>query len=142
MNNNIQHKVVSGGVVIREGKALILQRSENENSFPGMWELPSGKLEEGESIEEALLREVKEESGLDVEILKPVNTFEYNKEKEGQSYHYTQHNFSVRAMDPSQEVLVSTEHQAFAWVDSSDLNNYNLSDETRLAITTALTSTN
>lgn len=59
-------KIVLGGVVIKDGKILILQRHENEEIYPGMWELPSGRRELLEPSDDSLIREIKEEAGIDV----------------------------------------------------------------------------
>ena len=51
----------------REGSFLITQRREKA-SFPLLWEFPSGRVEEGESDEKALCRELKERLGVDTEV--------------------------------------------------------------------------
>ncbi|MCF8226764.1 MAG: NUDIX domain-containing protein [Bacteroidales bacterium] len=70
----------AGGLVIRpDGKFLIMERD-------GIWDLPKGKLEPGEEMRDAALREVEEETGLsDLEIIRPVlsthHTYEINKKE-------------------------------------------------------------
>ncbi|MDH3654680.1 MAG: 8-oxo-dGTP diphosphatase MutT [Myxococcales bacterium] len=59
--------VVAAAVVIREGRVLLTRRAEGQH-LAGMWEFPGGKLEEGESPEEALVRECREECGIDVDV--------------------------------------------------------------------------
>ena len=59
--------VVAAAVVIREGRVLLTRRAEGQH-LAGMWEFPGGKLEEGESPEEALARECREECGIDVDV--------------------------------------------------------------------------
>lgn len=58
-------------VIIHEGKYLVLRRAEvkngKPNAFPGLYDFAGGKPESGEELGEALKREVKEETGLDVE---------------------------------------------------------------------------
>ena len=66
MKKKVIQKVVVAGVVMKDGKVLVLQRHANEDTRPNLWELPGGKREESESSVDALIREVKEESGLDV----------------------------------------------------------------------------
>src|SRR3989344_6676758 len=53
-------------VVKNKDKFLLVQRSENDDIFPGKWQNLGGKIELGERVEEAIAREVKEEIGLDV----------------------------------------------------------------------------
>ena len=87
MNNQkiIIQKVVVGGVLILDGKVLIVQRHDNEMIYPGMWELPSGKKELLEPTEKALVREFFEETGISVKIIIPVSVFDYQTEKQIES---------------------------------------------------------
>ena len=59
--------VVAAAVVIRDGCVLLTRRTEGQH-LAGMWEFPGGKLEDGESPEEALVRECREECGIEVEV--------------------------------------------------------------------------
>jgi ADP-ribose pyrophosphatase YjhB (NUDIX family) len=52
------------GVVIEDGRILVLNQDTDSGRS---WSLPGGKLEEGETLAEALIREMKEETGLDIE---------------------------------------------------------------------------
>ncbi|HEY8270769.1 MAG TPA: 8-oxo-dGTP diphosphatase MutT [Pseudobdellovibrionaceae bacterium] len=58
---------VVAGFLKKDGKILVGQRPEN-NSLPGQWEFPGGKIEPGETPEQALVRELQEELGIDVEV--------------------------------------------------------------------------
>lgn len=58
---------VSAGLVFREGKLLITQRHAQAH-LGGLWEFPGGKCEPGETSEECLRRELREELGIEVEI--------------------------------------------------------------------------
>lgn len=126
----IAQRIVLGGVVIKEGRVLILQRHNDEAIYPNMWELPSGKRENLESSEVALVREVREESGLDVEALAPISTFDYQVERHDELHDSTQINFLVRPIN-SKEVSLSNEHQAFAWAAPEEINNYDITDSTK-----------
>lgn len=68
IQNRRKHWIpVVAGFLIKEGKVLVGQRPEN-NSLPGQWEFPGGKIEMGESPEEALARELKEELDIDATV--------------------------------------------------------------------------
>ena len=136
INKPIIQKIVLAGVVFdKQGKALILQRNDNEDIYPGMWELPSGKREFFESSYDSLVREIKEETGLDVKIIQPCSVFEYKIEKPNEIRDSTQINFIVTS-DIS-EVRLSKEHQDYAWISENEVDRYGLSDETKKVIRAA-----
>jgi 8-oxo-dGTP diphosphatase len=59
--------VVAAAVVIENGRVLLTRRREGQH-LAGLWEFPGGKLEGGEAPEEALVRECREECGIEVEV--------------------------------------------------------------------------
>lgn len=67
--------VSCGGVVIFRGKILVLYKNMY-NKYEG-WVLPKGTVEEGESFTDTALREVKEESSVDAEIVKYIGSSKY-----------------------------------------------------------------
>jgi 8-oxo-dGTP pyrophosphatase MutT (NUDIX family) len=69
----------AGGVVIREGKegVEVVLASRRTRAGDLVWGLPKGVVEEGEKAEEAALREVREETGLDAEIREPLGDISY-----------------------------------------------------------------
>ncbi|MEO0894959.1 MAG: (deoxy)nucleoside triphosphate pyrophosphohydrolase [Bacteroidota bacterium] len=60
---------VACGIILRDGKILATRRAKGK-MHAGKWEFPGGKLEEGETAEIALTREIKEELALDIQIIK------------------------------------------------------------------------
>jgi len=59
--------IIAVTAVIRKGRRILVGlRAANESAFPGLWALPGGKLEPGETVEDGLKREVREEVGLQV----------------------------------------------------------------------------
>lgn len=132
-NKKIVQRIVLGGAIIKESKILILQRHKDENIYPNMWELPSGKRELLESSENSLIREIKEETGLDVEIIMPFSVFEYSIKKIKEVSDSTQINFLVR-LTGSDTVKLSPEHQNFAWIRKDEINKYGLTEATKNVI--------
>ncbi len=63
-----------GGVVIRDGRALLIRRGSEP--LKGQWSIPGGLLELGETLEEGVRRELREETGLEVRVLELIEVFE------------------------------------------------------------------
>ena len=61
------HTVPVTAAIEKGGKFLLVKRSEADANFPGKWMFPGGKVEKGEDALQGLLREIKEETGLDVQ---------------------------------------------------------------------------
>ncbi len=85
MSDNLQ--IVSVIAVIRnkEGKYLLVQRSENDDIFPLKWQNLGGKIELGERVEEALKREIQEEIGVTIDNVNPVFLQSYSWKKDENS---------------------------------------------------------
>jgi len=60
--------IVVAGVLVKKGKVLLIQRNYPGEAFHGKWEFPGGKIDFGESPEVSMLREIKEETGLNCKI--------------------------------------------------------------------------
>ncbi len=69
------HPVVGVGAIILDGNRVLLVRRANA-PLEGVWSIPGGRLELGETLTEGLHREVREETGLRIEILDQVEVFE------------------------------------------------------------------
>lgn len=103
-------QLVVGAVVEHDGRILLLRRSNND-FMGGIWELPSGKVEPGEHLDQALAREVAEETGLEVTgISRYIDSFDY---RSGSGKHSRQFNFAIECAAP--EPVRLTEHDAYTW---------------------------
>lgn len=123
-------------MVIKDNKILIVQRNMKEDIFPGLWELPSGKKEDLETAEASLIREVKEETGLDIIPIIPFNVFNYQIEKIDVIKDSTQINYLVKPVNDQDKlnVILSDEHQDYKWVGIDEIDVYNLSNSTKLVL--------
>lgn len=117
--------VVVTGVLIRQGKVLLVKRAANDRMFPGFWELPGGKVEFNEDAIDALKREFLEETGLNVTAGAPIRNFHYLSD-DGMR-HYLEFVFYVQSNDYA--VRLSEEHEEYAWVSGKDLADYQITDD-------------
>ena len=129
MNIECKYQITVGGVLLKQGKILLLQRAASERVLPNLWELPSGKKETTETIWQALVREFKEETGLKVKIVKPISVFDYRLIKDRQKVYTTQINFLVKYTGRRLKIKLSPEHGAYKWVDMKDLKKLKVSKE-------------
>lgn len=134
MKQKIQ-KVITGSLIFDNDKVLIVKRSKDDDVFPNLWELPGGGVEFGESFESALIRETKEEVGLDVKLVRVISVFDFVREKKDAKVHAIQINCIVEKVKGN--VKLSHEHDDFAWVSKNDLNRYNISENTKEVISDA-----
>lgn len=111
-------RFVVGALIRRAGSFLILHR-QADDFMGGIDELPSGKVESGESLPVALARETKEETGLDVsEILEYIGHFDYTS---GSGKKTRQFNFVVE-VSPGDVIISPDEHSDYKWVDESNIS--------------------
>ncbi|MBQ8044139.1 MAG: NUDIX hydrolase [Clostridia bacterium] len=124
-------KRIAGGIIYNnEGRILLLKRRADD-FMGGILELPSGNLEGNETIQEGLIREVKEETGLNVKnIGKFVNTFDYLS---GSGKKSRQFNLEVEV--ESTDNVFLTEHDDYAWLSYDEIETEeNITDEVKYAV--------
>lgn len=109
------NQLVVGAVVQHDGRVLLLQRPEND-FMGGIFELPSGQVEPGEALDAALIREVKEETGLDVATIGDyLGSFDYLS---GSGKRSRQFNFAVDVSNT--EPVELQEHDAYTWASLTE----------------------
>lgn len=114
----IKKVAVAGAIIIRKNKRdedelLLIRRSKTDN-WSLIWEFPRGKFKKGETLKQALTREVKEETGLDVDIIKFIDKYKYIADNGNRIS--TQYNYLCKLKNQSQEVKLSWEHDSFMWI--------------------------
>lgn len=98
--------------IVNDNKLLVLRRASNDIQMPDIWELPGGRLGLGENPKEGIKREIKEECGIDIEVLHPMNIRHFTR-KDGQII--TMLVFLCKGL--SDDVRISEEHSGFDWLD-------------------------
>ncbi len=124
-----------GAIVFREGKVLLVRRGVEPSA--GLWSIPGGAVELGETLHEALVREVKEETGLEVKPTRLVDVYNTIVEREGRiQYHYVIIDYLCEYV--SGDLQASSDVEEVRWVDPSSLGDYRTTSTTPLAVRKAL----
>lgn len=119
------YRYVVAAVVSRGSRVLLLKRPKIE-FMGGIYELPSGMVEEGESLDAALSRELFEETGLELdEIKRYLGHFDYLA-RGGRMTRQFNFEVSVREGD-----LRLSEHESYAWIDKKEMNSYPITDSVK-----------
>ena len=107
---------VVAAIIIKNEKVFATQRGYGD--FKGGWEFPGGKIDAGETPEEALIREIKEELDTEVEVIELLDTVEYDYP----NFHLSMDCFicSIKSGD-----LVLKEHEAAQWLTKETLDSVN-----------------
>lgn len=103
---------VVAAIIIDNKKVFATQRGYGE--FKDGWEFPGGKIEPGESPEDAIVREIKEELDAEVEVIELLDTVEYDYPK----FHLSMDCFICKVKSGD---LVLKEHEAAAWLTKNIL---------------------
>ncbi len=117
-----------GAIVIDEGKVLLIKRGRPP--LLGEWSIPGGAMELGETVREAVVREVREETGLVVEAVELLGVFDrVVKDGDGKIlYHYVLIDFLCRRV--SGEPQASGDADDARWVGVEEINKLSLAKDT------------
>lgn len=107
-------------MIEKDGKFLILKRSQNEDIYKEAWDIPGGGIVFGENPLDALKREVKEECGIDIDIIKPLRIWTFYKNS-GKTQIF---GVTVLCKYKSGKIFLSSEHTDFKWISLNEINNF------------------
>lgn len=112
------------GFVIHDGKVLILRESGSyeEGTRKGLYDIPGGRLNPGERYDEALTREIREETVLSVTIGEVLGVDEWRPTVKGEEWQIVGIFFECHAK--SSAVTVSSDHDHFEWIDPKNYTEY------------------
>ena len=116
MTNANKMVVVVKGLILYEGKVLIVQRAKDDEIGGETWELVGGKVEFGEDLETALVREIMEEVGLDVTVEKILYAITFKTDPTRQVVILT-----YLCRSNNRDVVLSKEHIDYRWSTKEQL---------------------
>ena len=106
---------VLAAVIIKDQKILCVQRGTHKYPYlTNKWEFPGGKMEEGESQEETIRREIREELWMEIQPIKHLLSH---------THHYPDFSIELHTWlcAPLSDELELNEHKAFVWLEAKDL---------------------
>lgn len=107
------------GAIFNSNNQLLIVKRADHDTMPGMWEIPGGSLEYNEKVDDAIAREVKEEAGLDVDVLHPilVHSGPSSRVPEKQVLRIA---FECLIKDQNQVITLSPDHSEYKWMSLED----------------------
>lgn len=111
---------VTCAIIIRNKKILITQRGE-DSDHPFQWEFPGGKVNPGETIQECIVREIREELNIDIEILEKMMAVDFD-------YGFKKIRLIPFLCSPSNSEIRLNEHNDFKWIEPAELGQIDFSE--------------
>lgn len=135
MEKNEPKLFVAGKAFItHNGKILVVRESAEyaDGTQAGKYDVVGGRIKPGENLKEALKREVKEETGLNVEVGKIFAVNEWHPTVKGEQWHIIANFFECTPVIPSAsgnqepQITLSEDHDHFKWITPEDYKNQNI----------------
>jgi|SRR3989344_2254423 len=119
--------------IVYNDKVLIIRESSkySDGTQVGKFSIPGGRINPGERFDEALLREIKEETGLDITIGKPFHVDEWRVMKNNEQWQIIATFFECFV--DSDNVILSEDHDKYEWINPKEYKNYNIIQNLSLA---------
>lgn len=118
-------RVIVSAIIIQDNKFLVLKRASDSQFAPNEWELTSGFMDDGETAEQTILREVKEELNVSGTILESLTMYEMND----QDGRWLVVPYLV-SLDEDKTIQISDEHSEFKWMTLEEMSQFEYLAET------------
>ena len=114
-------RLVTGAMIINNNNEVFLARRKEDDFLGGNYELPGGKMEEGETLYDTLVRETKEETNLN--ISKVLCYIDYKDYLSSSGKKTRLYNFAVKVSNASDVIL--NEYDEYKWININDIESFN-----------------
>jgi 8-oxo-dGTP diphosphatase len=119
----LRPEVAVGAVAVDHDRLLLIRRGHGPGA--GLWSVPGGRVEPGETLHEAVVREAMEETGLEVVVDRFLGYVERFGD-EPAPYHFVILDFAVTVLDPDQLPVAGDDAAEATWVPLTDLGDLRL----------------
>lgn len=113
---HVRQILLAAAILVHEDRVLLVRRSRTERFKPGVWGVPCGKVEPGEKVDEAAVRELREETGLDGTVVRYVGESTFPSVWRGRQVLNVQSNFLMRPTRTLGTVKLPSQDQEARWV--------------------------
>lgn len=104
---------VGAAIFNREGKLFLTLRGKKAKNEQGKWEIPGGSVEFGETLEQAIKREIKEEHGIDIEVIELLDVCSHIIPDEHQ--HWVSPTYICKIVNGEPKIVEPEKCDAFGW---------------------------
>ncbi|WP_024547906.1 nucleoside triphosphatase NudI [Siccibacter turicensis] len=136
----MRQRIIVCPIIENDGDVLLCRMASDRGVFPGQWALSGGGTEPGETLEEALRREIREELGDKLELVS-ITPWTFRDDVRIKTYaDGTKEEIYMiylifDCVSANREVVFNDEFQEIAWVSRDRLKDYDLNDATRFTFT-------
>ena len=111
----VNFRVAAKAFIVHEGRLFIIKRAKDDVQSPGIWEIPGGRIDLGEDPILGLMREIREETGLYVDVVYPLSVRHFTR-RDGQVI-----TMLIFLCKPKKgHIQLSEEHSEFRWMEIND----------------------
>lgn len=128
-----QQKITACAFLHKDGKLLTAKRAMTKFFLPGVYELVGGHVEFGETLEECLVREFREELHIDIVVGNIFYAFTYLEDNGVK--HVLEVEFFAKMQDEGQPIVLNPEdHLEYHWITKEEIDTYNFTEEEKKAV--------
>ena len=126
VDENMQEKDVVVAIIKRKDKILCGRKAPGKGTYPDTWHIPGGCVEAGEELTDALIREIKEETNLDISEFESIGTAsDETLDKNGKEIIFHFHYFMIESF--SGKETPGDDLVRLKWIPISELSNHDIS---------------